>query len=168
MRLAALLAVAFARRPFALEGIDCGLARSLVRVFGADPFELGAVARLVFLLDRRGIGKRRARRLEADSVHRLAEQHPVLRHVDGVRIRPDHLDVPLVEDAHLLQRQGRVQRGLAAHGRQQDQLLAGMLGALLLDDARHDIRRDRLDIGGVGKSGSVMIVAGLELTRTIR
>jgi hypothetical protein len=31
-----------------------------------------------------------------------------------------------------------------------------------------DIRRQRLDVGGVGVSGSVMIVAGFELTRITR
>jgi hypothetical protein len=67
---------------------------------------------------------------------------------------------------HLAQRQRAVQRGLAAHGRQQREA-AGNDVALLLDDLGDDLGRDRLDIGGVRQSGSVMIVAGLELTRTI-
>ena len=49
----------------------------------------------------------------------------------------------LLEHAHALEREGAVQRGLAAHGRQD------RVGALLLDDLGDDLGRDRLDIGRV-------------------
>ena len=42
----------------------------------------------------------RARRLEADPGHRLAEQFAVLGLVDRFGGRADHLDVELVEHAH--------------------------------------------------------------------
>jgi hypothetical protein len=45
---------------------------------------------------------------------------------------------------HPPQAQRAIERGLAAHGRQQ------RVGPLLLDDGRQDVRGDRLDIGGVG------------------
>ena len=77
--------------------------------------------------------------------HRLAEQRAVLGHVDRVRLGADHLDVVALENAHALQRQRGVERGLAAHGRQQ------RVGPLLLDDLGDDFGRDRLDIGGVGQ-----------------
>ena len=58
----------------------------------------------------------RARRLEADLGHGLAEQLAVLGLVDGLGAGADELDVELVEHAHLAQRQRAVERGLAAHG----------------------------------------------------
>ena len=44
-----------------------------------------------------------------------------------------------------LEVQGTVERGLAAHGRQQG------VGAFALDDLGDHLRRDRFDIGGVGQ-----------------
>ena len=46
-----------------------------------------------------------ARRLEADLLHRLAEELAVLGLVDGVGGGADHLDAELVEHAHLAERQ---------------------------------------------------------------
>ena len=90
----------------------------------------------------------RARRLEADLVHRVAEALAILGLVDRVGGGADHLDVELVEGALLAQRERAVQRGLAAHGRQQREA-AGDDVAFLLDDLGDDLRRDRLDVGGV-------------------
>ncbi len=92
-----------------------------------------------------GVGERRARRLEPDLRHRLAEQLAVLGLVDRLGGGADHLDAELLEHAHAAQRQRAVERGLPAHGRQQ------RVGPLLLDDLGDDLRRDRLDIGGVGQ-----------------
>ena len=89
----------------------------------------------------------RARRRQADPGHRLAEQLAVFRLVDGVGGGADHLDVEFLQHAHLAQRQRAVERGLPAHGRQQ------RVGPFLLDDLGDDLRRDRLDIGGVGEIG---------------
>ena len=94
----------------------------------------------------------RARRRQADLGHRLAEFLAVLGLVDRLRRGADHLDVVLLQRAHLLQRERAIERGLAAHGRQQGE--AALHGvALLGDDLRHHFRRDRLDIGAVGEIG---------------
>ena len=94
----------------------------------------------------------RARRREADPGHRLAEPLPVLRLVDRVRRRADHLDVVLLQHAHLLEAQRAVQRRLAAHGRQKRE--SARYGvALDRDDLGHHFRRDRLDIGAVRHVG---------------
>ncbi len=101
------------------------------------------------------IGKVRARlierfhqlalgRLQADPVHRLAEQQPVLGLGDGVFFGADQFDIVAGEHAGLRQRHRGVERGLAAHGRQQ------RVGLFLGDDALDEIRRDRLDVGGIG------------------
>ena len=79
-------------------------------------------------------------------VHRLAEQLAVLGLVDRLGVRADHLDAVFLQHAALVQRQRGVQRGLAAHRRQQR---VGALG--VRDDLGDDVGRDRLDIGGVGQ-----------------
>ena len=56
-------------------------------------------------LDRALWASTRARRLEADLRHRLAEELAVLGLVDGFGGGADHLDAELVEHAHLAQRQ---------------------------------------------------------------
>ena len=91
----------------------------------------------------------RARRVEADRSHRLAEALAVLGLVDRLRRRPDHFDVIFGEHPHLLEAERAVQRRLAAHGRQQGEA-AGDGVALLGDDLGDDLGGDRLDIGPVG------------------
>jgi hypothetical protein len=103
-----------------------------------------------------------ARVFQPDPVHRLAEQLAVLGHLDGASVGADQLDPELLQHPHIGQRQRRVQPGLPAHGGQQ------RIGALGLDDLGDHLGRDRLDIGGIGQPGSVMIVAGFELTRMTR
>ena len=90
----------------------------------------------------------RERRIEADLGHRLAEQRAILGLVDRLRGRADHLDIVLCKHAHLLEAERAVQRGLAAHGRQQRESARNGV-TLLLDDLGDDLRRDRLDIGSV-------------------
>ena len=139
-----LLAVALARVPLRLElrqRLALGLLRKAARL---DLLDLGGVGRAVLLLEVGGVGERGFRRLEADLLHRLAEQLAVLGLVDGVGVGADHLDAELLEHAHAAQRQRGVECGLPAHGRQQ------RVGPLLLDDLGDDLRRDRLDIGRVG------------------
>ncbi len=87
----------------------------------------------------------RARRLQPDLGHRVAEQLAVLGLVDGSAVAPIILTLNLSSTPILLERQRGVERGLPAHGRQQ------RVGALLLDDLGDDLRRDRLDVGGVGQ-----------------
>jgi hypothetical protein len=84
--------------------------------------------------------------LQPDPVHRLAEQLPVLGHLDGLALGADHLDAELLENTHFFQRQRGVQPGLPAHRGQE------RVGAFLLDDLGHHLGRDRLDIGGVGQA----------------
>ena len=49
----------------------------------------------------------------------------------------------LFKNAHLVERQGRVQRRLPAHGGEDG------VWAFLLNDLGHHFRRDWLDVGGV-------------------
>ncbi|MNV06527.1 hypothetical protein D3C71_969090 [compost metagenome] len=86
----------------------------------------------------------RAGAFQTQLVHGVAELLTVLGLVDDLGLGADHLDAVLGQGARGVQGQGRVQRGLAAHGRQQG------VGALLGDDLLDDVRGDRLDIGGVG------------------
>ena len=94
-----------------------------------------------------------ARRGEPDFPHGLAEQEPILGLVDGLRLGADHLDAEPVERAVAGELQRGVERGLAAHGRQQRHPLAGMLLPLALDHLGDHLRRDRFDIGGVRQLG---------------
>ena len=64
--------------------------------------------------------------------------------VDGFFRRADQLHVELVENAFAREVERAVERGLPAHRRQQ------RVGPLLLDDARHYLPGDRLDVRGVG------------------
>ena len=74
----------------------------------------------------------------------LFELLAVLAGADRVDRRADQLDVESLKNAHFGQCDGRVQRRLATQrGKQR-------VGALLLDDRGHDLRGDRLDVGGVG------------------
>ena len=92
----------------------------------------------------------RARRVEADLGHRLAEEFAVLGLVDRLRRRADHLDVVILEHAHFLQAERAIQRRLPAHGRQQREPARHGV-ALLHDDLGDHLGRDRLDIGAVGR-----------------
>ena len=71
--------------------------------------------------------------IEADALHRLAEQLSVLGLVDGLERGADQLTAKTLERAGLGQRLGRVQRRLPAHGRQQ------RIRALTIDDPCHHI-----------------------------
>ena len=94
----------------------------------------------------------RARRRQPDPRHRLAEELAILRLVDRRNRRADHHDVEFFQHPHLVQRQGAIERRLAAHGGQQGEA-AGHRITFLLDDLGDDLRRDRLDIGAVGQIG---------------
>ena len=84
--------------------------------------------------------------VEADPGHRLAEQLAVLGLVDGLAVEaPISSHAQPLQRAVLGQRHGGVEGRLPAHGRQQ------RVGPLLLDDLGDDRRRDRLDIGDVGR-----------------
>ncbi len=139
--LVALAALAFAERPLPL---------ALFQRRAGQLLAFGLVFVAVGLLQRRGVGEPRFRRLQADLLHRVAEKLAILGLVDGVRRGADHLDVEFIERALPAQRQRTVQRGLAAHGRQQRKAARDDV-AFLLDDLGDDFGRDRLDIGGISQ-----------------
>ena len=139
--LVALAALALAERPLPLELFQRGAGQLLA---------FGEVFVAIGLLQRRGVGEPRFRRLQADLVHGVAEQLAILGLVDGVSGGADHLDVEFVERALPAQRQRAVQRGLAAHGRQQRKAARDDV-AFLLDDLGDDFGGDRLDIGRVSQ-----------------
>ena len=86
----------------------------------------------------------RARALEPDLAHGVAEQLTVFGHVDGFARGRDQLDAMAREHAFAHQVERGVQRGLATHGGQQRVRL------FLLDDARQRAPVDRLDVDRVG------------------
>ena len=85
------------------------------------------------------------RHLGADLEHRLLEEVAVLGQAHRPLVGADQLDVALLENAPLGQRQGEVDGRLAADGRQD------RVGPLALDDALEELRRQRLDVGRVGE-----------------
>ena len=97
------------------------------------------------LLD--GAADRRARGVGADRPDDVLEDLPVLAAVDRVDVGADELDAVLLQHAVLVQADGDVERGLPAEGGQQ------RVGALLGDDLLDELRRQRLDVGGVGDLG---------------
>ena len=89
------------------------------------------------------VGRGGARCFQANAFHCLIEQLAVFRHVDRFLGCPDHLYAMLFQDAFTGQVQGTVEGGLAAHGGQQ------YIGFFNLDNARHRLPFDRLDVRGV-------------------
>ncbi len=87
---------------------------------------------------------RSGRALQADLTHGHAEQLAVFGHADRIALGADQLDVVLLQHAVVGQVQRAVQRGLAAHGRQQ------RVGLFLGDDLLDRLPVDRLDVDGVG------------------
>jgi hypothetical protein len=79
--------------------------------------------------------------------HRVLEQEAILGHLDRRNLRPDQLDVVLLEDAELVELDGQVERGLPAHRREQ------RIGPLLLDDPLQRVGGERLDVGPIGQLG---------------
>src|SRR6185503_677905 len=61
----------------------------------------------------------RARRRETDVLHRVTKELAVLGHVDGLARGRDELDTVLLEHALADEVERAVERGLAAHRRQQ-------------------------------------------------
>ena len=105
---------------------------------------------------------RRLGHAQARREHGLAEALAVLGAPDDVDRRSDQLDAEIVEDALLGELDGEVESGLAAHRRQQ------RVGPLALEHAGDALEIERLEVRPVGEPGSVMIVAGFELTTIVR
>ena len=76
-----------------------------------------------------------ARDIRSGIQHELLEDLAVFALVDRLEVRADQLDVVLLEDAVVVQLDRRVQRGLAAEGRQD------RIRPLLGDDRLDDLAR---------------------------
>ena len=119
----AALALGLMGGPVALEGVQRLFPQGCVRVLAGDALDLAVVFFLVRLLHVGGVGEAGLGGVEADPGHGLAEQLPVLGHVDGVSGGADHLHIVFFQHAQLLQGEGAVERRLAAHGGQQGEAL---------------------------------------------
>ena len=95
------------------------------------------------VVDRRDDPRRR--HLQAARLDRLLEELAVLGALDRVDVRADQLDAELLEHSGLVQLAREVERGAAAHRRQQ------RVGPLALQDARHALDVERLEIRAVGE-----------------
>ena len=82
---------------------------------------------------------------QTDPHHCLTEQVAVFCHIDGVGLGADQFYVEFFQSAVFVQRHGCIQRGLAAHGRQNG------VWSLPSDNLTHDFRRDWLHISRVGE-----------------
>jgi hypothetical protein len=103
------------------------------------------IADLGLRLDRllEGLGDFGARAFQADFLHRDAEQLAILGHADRLARGADQLDAVLLQHAVVGQVERAVERGLAAHRRQQ------RVGLLLGDDLLDRAPVDRLDVDRV-------------------
>ena len=90
-----------------------------------------------------GMGNAGFRAFDPDLAHGVAELQAVLGAVDHLGIGADQLHPVLLQRARGIEPHGRVQRGLAAHGRQQ------RVGLLADDDLLDHLGRDRLHIGRI-------------------
>ena len=102
--------------------------------------EVGRLARLVH-----GVHGHRLRDIEADPEHALLEEFAVLALLDRVGLGPDHLDAVFFENARVVELHRKIERGLAAEGREERG------GAFAHDDFLENVERERLDVGDVGK-----------------
>ena len=93
------------------------------------------------------VGDEGTRDLGAGALDDLLELLAVLTGADRVDGCADQLHGETFENTHFGQRNGCVECRLSAQRGQQ------RVGALLLDDRGHDLRGDRLDVGGVGDAG---------------
>ena len=89
----------------------------------------------------------RARHLQADRLHRLAEEDAVLGAADRVDARADQLDPEPFEHPRLRQLDREVERRLAAQRRQQ------RVGPLALEHVGDAVEVERLEVGAVGEAG---------------
>ena len=85
---------------------------------GKRPICLGDGARFL-----QGVGDAADRHVQPDREHQVLEDLAVLAPLDGLGVGADHLDAVFLEHAAAVEGHGGVQRGLAAEGGQQDQLV---------------------------------------------
>ena len=98
----------------------------------------------------------------AESVEEGPEQLAILGHLDGRERGPDEPHAVALEHAGPGQGDRQVERRLATQPGQE------ALGPFPGDDRLDGLDGERLEIDRVGDRGSVMIVAGFELTRIVR
>ncbi len=109
----------------------------------------GGEPRALHDVERLGQGAREPalRRLDADFGHRVAEQQAIFTDLDRVDVRSDELDAMARQDSLRVQLHGEIERRLAADGGQH------RVGLLPGDDRFDRLRRERLDVGAVGRLG---------------
>ena len=81
--------------------------------------------------------------IEADAQHRFLEKLAIFALRDGLGIGADQLDIMPNECAVAIQFHGRIQRGLAAHGRQ------NRVRFFAFENRFDHLRRDRLDVSAI-------------------
>ncbi len=86
-----------------------------------------------------------ARHIEADPQHRFLEQLAIFAFCDRLRVGADQFHVVPRERAVAIQFHRGVERGLAAHRRQD------RVRFFALDDRFDHFGRDRLDVGAIGE-----------------
>jgi hypothetical protein len=89
----------------------------------------------------------RRRHLQAAGLDRLLEQLAILCALDRVDARADQFDAELVERAARVQLAREVERGAAAHRRQE------RVGLLALEHAQHAFEVERLEVRAIGEAG---------------
>ena len=102
---------------------------------------MGSLQRVVHVLHSVAHG-----RLQANLIQLLHKQVAVLCIHDGLYRRAQHLYAILLQHASLIQFSTAVQRGLSAKSQQ------NAVGALLLDDFRHEVGGYRLEVHLVGNT----------------
>ncbi len=112
-----------------------------------DRRQLDLARRQAALDLRHRLDDHRPRHTQAGVLHRPPERLPVLGPVDRLVVGADQLDPEALQRAVVVKRLRQVERRLAAERRQQ------RVRALLLDDSRHRLRAQRLDVGAIGEFG---------------
>ena len=91
-----------------------------------------------------GVSQRCPGGFQANALHGLVEQFPVLSLVDGILGSANHLDAVLVEDTLGGQFECAIQGGLAAHGRQ------NCIRPLAINDSGNRLPLYGFDVSGIG------------------
>ena len=113
---------------------------------GTDHRRIAELAdRLLGVLERLDVEG--ARRLQPGLLHELLESSPVLGSVDGIERRTDQLDTELLEHTEVSELHGDIECRLTSQGREYG------IWPFLAQDLGHHLRRDGLDVRGIGELG---------------
>src|SRR5437868_8968238 len=99
------------------------------------------------------VDQRRFGHIEADLLHSVFEEEPVLSFLDSPNVRANQPNVKLLKHAAIRKLHRHVQRSLTAHRGKQREALAAHHFALEPDDLRHVIAMEWLDVSAVGNVG---------------